>query len=157
MVRDAPQPARRAGSEQAPRVVVALGRPDRAGRVDRVESPDRILRVLAVLSEAADELRLVALSPEVLARASLLIKKMRAEIERSVSPALAVELHDLLGCGQAEPDAAQLRFEYTALLGWVSGLVIAMLSELENARNEPLVADSYLPEIQVRAGAAAAT
>ncbi len=68
-----------------------------------------------------------------------------AEIERSVSPALADELHRLLGHRTAEPSPREVRIEYVALLGWVSGLVIGMLSQLEAARTDQRLADGSPP------------
>jgi hypothetical protein len=140
MVSTSQRPARQDESGPAPRVVVALGRPDREGRKYKVESPDRVLRMLGLLTEAADELRLVSLPPQSLFRLRRLLKAASAEIERSVSPALADELHHLLGNGETEPDAAELRVELVALLGWVSGLAIGMLSQLENAAKDPHMA-----------------
>lgn len=140
MVSTSQRPARQDESVPAPRVVVALGRPDREGRKYKVESPDRLLRMLALLTGAADELRLVSLPPQSLLRLRRLLKAASAEVERSVSPALADELHHLLGHGETEPDAAELRVELVALLGWVSGLAIGMLSQLENAAKDPHMA-----------------
>ncbi len=140
MVSTAQRPARQDESVPAPRLVVALGRPDREGRKFWVASPDRLLRMLALLTEAADEVRLVSLPPQSLFRLRRLLIAVSAEVERSVSPALADELHRLLGHGGTEPDAAELRVELVALLGWVSGLAIGMLSQLENAANDPRTA-----------------
>jgi hypothetical protein len=147
MVSTAQRPAREDESPPAPRVVVALGRPDRDGRKYWVESPDRVLRMLALLTEATDELRLVSLPPQSLFRLRRLRNAVSAEVERSVSPALADELHHLLAGGGTEPDGAELRVELVALLGWISGLAIGMLSQLENATNEPPMASdpAYLP------------
>jgi hypothetical protein len=136
MVSTAQRPAGQAESVPAPRVVVALGRPDRGAKAYRVESPDRLLRMLALLTEASDELRLVTLPPQSLARVQLLLNAVSAEVERSVSPALADEMHHLLGHGDPEPDSAELWIEIVALLGWVSGLVIGMLSQLEDTEND---------------------
>jgi hypothetical protein len=61
-----------------------------------------------------------------------------AELGQCVSPALADELDGLLvGSGTAVPDAGELRVDYALLLGWLGGLVIGMLDQLESAaRNE---------------------
>ena len=45
-----------------------------------------------------------------------------------------------LGCGEAEPAAAEVRLDYASQLGWVGGLVIGMLSQLEAARDDPHMA-----------------
>jgi len=136
MVSAARQSAGQVRSMPAPPVMVALGKPDRGGRPYRVVSPDRVLRMLSLLSEAADELEPMTLPPQSLARVRRILAAVYAEIEQSVSPALADELHHLLGQGAADPDAAEVRIEYAALLGWVSGLAIGMLGQLEAARND---------------------
>jgi hypothetical protein len=125
-----------AGSATAPRVAIAVGRPDSPGTTYRVDSPDRLLRMLALLTEADDELRQVDLPPQSLARVERQLDAVTAEIERSVSPALADELHRLLGDRAAAPGPREVRIQYVALLGWVSGLVIGMLSQLEAVRND---------------------
>ena len=66
-------------------------------------------------------------------RLQRLLDVVRAELDRSVSPALADELHRLVFPGDEEPSAAQLRMEYASLLGWASGLVVAMLDQLAEA------------------------
>jgi hypothetical protein len=93
-----------------------------------------------MLNEAGSELHAQALPPQSLARVHRMLMAVRAELERSVSPALAGELHRLLDGGEAEPSAAEIRIEYASLLGWVGGLVIAMLGQLEAARHIP-----YMP------------
>ena len=157
MVSAAQQPAGQACRGQAPRVVVTLGKPDRDGQLYQVESPDRVLRMLTLLTEAAEEFRLATMPPDSLARVRRLLGAVYAEIEQSVSPALAAELHHLLGPGPAEPDGAELRIEYTALLGWVSGLAIGMLTQLEAARIDLNMADSPLAAIQAGSGRATGT
>jgi hypothetical protein len=128
--------AGQAGSEAVPRVAVAVGTAGPQGTTYQVESPDRLLRMLALLTEADDELREVDLPPQALTRIQRQLAAVSAEIERSVSPALADELHRLLGDRPAEPGLREVRIEYVALLGWVSGLVIGMFSQLEAARND---------------------
>jgi Bacterial proteasome activator len=135
------RPARLAGTMPMPRVVVVLGRTAPGGKAYRVESPDRVLRMWALLNEAGGELHAQALPPQSLARIQRLLKAVRAELERSVSPALAGELRHLLDFGGAEPDAAGVRIEYASLLGWVGGLVIGMLGQLEAAQHGPQMAD----------------
>jgi hypothetical protein len=94
----------------------------------------------AMLNEAGNELHAQTLPPESLASVQRLLNAVSAELERSVSPALADELHHLLGCGGAAPDAAEVRIEYAGLLGWVGGLVIGMLGQLEAAQRDPHMA-----------------
>ena len=62
-----------------------------------------------------------------------------------MSPALAGELHHLLGCGEAGPEAGQVRIALASLLGWAGGLVISMLSQLEAVRGKPQVAGPGRP------------
>lgn len=135
------RPAELAETMPMPRIVVVLGRTAPGGKAYRVESPDRVLRMWALLNEAGSELHAQALPPQSLARIQRLLKAVRAELERSVSPALAGELRHLLGFGGAEPDAAEVRIEYASLLGWVGGLVIGMLGQLEAAQYGPQTAD----------------
>jgi hypothetical protein len=62
------RPARLAGTMPMPRVVVVLGRTAPGGKAYRVESPDRVLRMWALLNEAGSELHAQALPPQSLAR-----------------------------------------------------------------------------------------
>ena len=113
-----------------PRVVIEVGRSARSGKTYRVEAPDRILRVFGMLTETRNELDLTTLPAENQARLQRLFQAVSAEIERSVSPPLAEEFRNLIHCGQEEPGPAGLRIEYASLLGWASGLVVAMLDQL---------------------------
>lgn len=117
---------------QAP-VVVLLGGPAGARGAYRVEAPGRVLRMWSVLNAADDELRQVTLPPEALPRLRRLVDTVRAELERSVSPALAAELRHLTACGEVPCGRDELRVTYVALLGWTSGLVLEMLGQLEIA------------------------
>ena len=117
-----------------PHVVVELARPARGGQAYRIEAPDRVLRMWFLLNAVAEERQLESLPPQSQARVQRLLRAIRDELERSVSPALAGELHHLLGWGQAGPEAGQLRIALASLLGWTGGLVISMLSELEAAQ-----------------------
>ncbi|HUY45424.1 MAG TPA: proteasome activator [Streptosporangiaceae bacterium] len=130
---------RPAGRDQvAPtsRIVVALGRPAQGPKACRVEYPERVVRMWALLNEAGGELQLETMPPESLARVQRLLKAVSAELERSVSPALAEELRHLVDWGRAEPDASEVRIEYASMLGWVGGLVIGMYSQLEDAKRD---------------------
>ena len=120
-----------------PRVVIVLDAPQ-AGDAYRVEAPDRILRIYGLL-EARDELDLTTVPPQDRARAQRLLEAVSAEPERSVSPAVADELHKLVRHEEREeavPSAAELRIGYSSLLGWASGLVAAMLDQLAAARDK---------------------
>jgi hypothetical protein len=87
-----------------------------------------------LLNALGEERQLGSLPPQRQARVQRLLRTIRDELERSVSPALAGELHHLLGWGEAGPEAGQLRIALASLLGWTGGLVVGMLSELEAAQ-----------------------
>ena len=97
-----------------------------------MDKPDRLLRVWGMLSAIGDELHKAELPPEAVARLQRQLKAAIAELEHSVSPALAGELDGLTRQdGTAPPTVSELRIEYASLLGWTGGLVIAMLEELQ--------------------------
>ena len=123
------------GRSVRPRVVIVLDAA-RAGEAYRVEAPDRVLRMFGLLTAARDELDLTSAPPEGRARVQRLLETVSRELERSVSPALADELHELVRRPEAVPGAAELRIEYSSLLGWASGLVVAMLDQLASARGK---------------------
>lgn len=129
-----PQPA---GDVVAARVSVALARADGAPRC-RVEAPDRLLRMWQLLRATGDELQRVTLPSAAIPRLEAQLRAVTSELERSVSPDLAAELHHLLGgAGRTAPATpAQLRVEYSILLGWTGGLVIGMLGQLEAASGQ---------------------
>jgi hypothetical protein len=129
-----------------PRVAVELGRPARDGKAYRIEAPDRVLRMWFVLNTVAEQRQLVTLPPQSRARVRRLLRAVSGELERSVSPALASELHHLEGWGEAGSEVGQLRVELASLLGWTSGLVLSMLSELEAARDKQRAADPEWPD-----------
>ena len=118
------------GEAAAPlRVAVVLDRPADASRVD---APDRVLRIWALLSRAAGELNQANLRPEMTARLQRQLDALTAELERSLSPALAGELHRIIDRDKdTEPTADELRVEYAALLAWTIALVIGILSQIE--------------------------
>ena len=99
-----------------------------------MEAPDRVLRLWSLLNAAADDFHLAGVAPGVVPRLQRLVEAVVAELERSVSPALAGELRHLVRPGQVPVSAAELRIEYVSLLGWMSGLVIEILGQLEAAR-----------------------
>jgi len=117
-----------------PRLAVIMDRPAVAGRVCRVDAPDRVLRIWAMLASANGELHQASLRPGEVAWLQRRVGALTAELERSLSPALASELHHLVGRkAGTELTADELRVEYAALLSWTIGLVIGILTELEQA------------------------
>jgi Bacterial proteasome activator len=118
------------GPVPASRVVVALG-PAGPGKTCRVESPERLLRLWALLNAAGEELRPQDLPPAARAWLQRRLTAVAAELSRCVSADLAAELDHLWQPGAEVPDAGELRIEYALLLGWLSGLVIGMLEQLE--------------------------
>jgi hypothetical protein len=122
-------------SRARPQVVIVLDAA-RAGNAYRVEAPDRVLRLFGLLEAARDELDLTTVPPHDRARLQRLLEAVSAELERSVSPALADELHELVRHEEAEPSAGELRIEYSTLLGWTSGLLVAMFDELAATRDK---------------------
>ena len=113
------------------RLAVVMDRPADASRVD---APDRVLRIWAMLRNADDELHHVSLRPEMMARLQRQFGALTAELERSLSPALAGELHRIIGRDKdTELTADELRVEYATLLAWTIGLVIEILTQLEAA------------------------
>ena len=117
-----------------PCLAVIMGRTADASRACRVDAPDRVLRIWAMLASASDELHQGSLRPEAVARLQRQLDVLIAELERSLSPALVGELHHLVGRETgAELTADELRIEYVSLLSWTIGLVIGILTELEVA------------------------
>ena len=125
-----------------PRLAVIMGLAD-ASRVCRVDAPDRVLRIWAMLASADGELHQASLRPGEVARLQRQLDALTAELQRSLSPALAAELHRLVGReAGAELTADELRVEYASLLSWTIGLVIGILTELEVASTKTLRAAS---------------
>jgi hypothetical protein len=59
---------------------------------------------------------------------------LTAELEKSLSPALAGELHRIIDWDRGtELTAGELRVEYAALLAWTIGLMIEIFTQLEAA------------------------
>jgi hypothetical protein len=132
-----------AGAVTPPRLAVIVGRPADASRVCRVDAPGRVLRIWAMLASAGDELHQANLRPEAVPRLQRQLDALTAELERSLSPALAGELHHLVGRkAGTELTADELRVEYATLLSWTIGLVIGILTELEQASAKTLRAAS---------------
>jgi hypothetical protein len=123
-----------AGAVTPPLLAVTMGRAGDASRVCRVDAPDRVLRIWAMLASANDDLHQASLRPGEVARLQRQLDALTAELERSLSPALASELHHLVGWEPgAELTADELRVEYATLLAWTIGLVIGVLSQIEAA------------------------
>ena len=88
------KPAGPAGQPEAEaaaplRLAVVMDRPADASRICRVDAPDRVLRIWAMLSNADGELHQASLRPEMTARLQRQLDALTAELERSLSPALA--------------------------------------------------------------------
>ncbi len=115
-------------------VVVLLGGPAGARRACRVEAPGRVLRMWSLLNAADEELHQVTLPPEAVPRLQHLLEAVRADLVRSVSPALADELRQLTNWPAGPQGLDELRVECVSLLGWTAGLVLAMLGQLEVAQ-----------------------
>jgi hypothetical protein len=87
-----------------------------------------------MLRNADGELRQASLRPEMMARLQRQFGALTAELERSLSPALASELHHIIDWdGDTEPTADELRVEYASLLAWTVGLVIELLTQIDAA------------------------
>jgi hypothetical protein len=121
-----------------PRLAVIIGRTADASRVCRVDAPDRVLRIWAMLARAGDELHQANLRPGTVGRLQRQLDVLMAELERSLSPALAGELRRLIDRKPGtDLTAGELRVEYATLLSWTIGLVIGILTELEMASAKP--------------------
>ncbi len=115
-------------------VVILLGGPAGARRSCRVEAPSRVLRMWSLLNAADEELHQVTVPPEATPRFQHLLEVVRADLERSVSPALADELRQLTNWPAGPQSLDELRVACVSLLGWTGGLVLGMLGQLEAAR-----------------------
>ena len=100
--------------------------------------PQRVLRLWEMLIGAGGELKLETLPPQALARIHQLVKAVTAELQDSVSPALAAELHHLIDGCEAQPSASEVRIEYASLLGWLGGLVTGMYTQLQDSKRDLL-------------------
>jgi hypothetical protein len=134
-VRQAGQPAEAGQTAEAgPRLAVIIGRqPGQIGEW-RVDDPGRVLRAWSMLKESDQELHEVSLPPGAESRLGRQLQALAGELERALSPALTAELRRLLGLsGSGEPTPGELRVEYAGMLGWTSGLVVAMLGQVQGA------------------------
>jgi hypothetical protein len=136
-VRAGAAPGRRPVIEPRPRIEVALGPVAGIGRPYRVAAPARVLRMWGMLNQASQELSAHNLPPEAVARLPGVFVTVTEELRHSVSPALRTERDQLIGSFGDGADVMQVRIEYASLLGWLGGLVISMLSELDTAASLP--------------------
>ena len=134
------EPAGPAGQQEAVavtplRLAVVMDKPADASRICRVDAPDRVLRIWAMLSNADGELHQASLRPEMTARLQRQFDALTAELEQCLSPALAGELHRIIGREHdTKLTADELRVEYATLLAWTVGLVSGILTQLDVAR-----------------------
>ena len=129
-----PEGKPRAEAIPPPRLAVVMDRPADASRTCRVDAPDRVLRIWAMLSHADGELHQASLRPEMTARLQRQFDALTAELERSLSPALASELHHIIDRDEdTKLTADELRVEYACLLAWIVGLVIEILTQIDAA------------------------
>ncbi|MGO8978906.1 MAG: hypothetical protein ACLP70_06485 [Streptosporangiaceae bacterium] len=101
-MREAPADGEHTGTAPASRVIIVLDGPAGA-RACRVEAPDRVLRIWALLSATGDELHQVILPAGVIARLHQQLRALIAELQFCVSPALASELRRLIPPEEAAP------------------------------------------------------
>ena len=128
------QPGPDAEAVSAPCLAVVMDRATDASRICRVDAPDRVLRIWAMLRNAEEELDQASQRPEMTPRLRRQLDALTAELEKSLSPALAGELHRIIDWDKdTELTAGELRVEYAALLAWTIGLVIEILTQLEAA------------------------
>jgi hypothetical protein len=88
----------------------------------------------SLLNAADQELHQVRLPPQAAPRLQHLLEAVRADLMRSFSPALTDELRHLIHWPAGPRGLDELRVESVILLGWTSGLVLAMLGQLEAAQ-----------------------
>jgi hypothetical protein len=129
-------PSERADRDpQVPHVVVTLAGPSAGPGARRVQAPDRVLRIWGLLSATDRELHSCASAktPETVLGLRQSLLAARADLEQSISAALAAELGHILSPQLASPGPDELRIECASLLGWTGGLVLDMLGQLEAA------------------------
>jgi hypothetical protein len=121
----------------ARRFTVLVGKPAGQGSDDRIEEPDRLLRVWSLLEATYEQTDWAALPPGGVPGLQRQVQAIRRELERAVSPSLAAELRRILPSGNAAPSADALRIEYAVLLSW-SGSVMAEMFRAFAAAHERL-------------------
>jgi hypothetical protein len=114
----------------AGRFIVIVGKPAGEGSADRIEEPDRLLRVWSLLEATYEQMNWAALPPEGVPRLQRQVQAIRRELERAVSPSLAAELRRILPSGNTAPSVGALRIEYAVLLSWSGSLMVEMLRAL---------------------------
>ena len=117
----------------ARRFVVIVGEPADGGSAFRIEEPDRLLRVWALLQASSEQLDSATLPPEGIPGLQRQLQAIRSELERAVSPPLAAELRRILPSHDAIPSAGALRIECAVLLSWVGSLVVQTLAAIAAA------------------------
>jgi hypothetical protein len=127
--------SRQPGKEGAPagRFAVIVGEPADGGSACRIEEPDRLLRVWALLQATSEQLDSATLPPEGIPGLQRQLQAIRCELERSVSPPLAAELGRILPAQEWAPSAGALRIECAVLLSWAGTLVMQMLTSVAAA------------------------
>lgn len=107
------------------------------GENNQVYAPDRVFRAWAMLTAAGDELHHVALPALAVDHLHRQLRAIADELARDISADLATELFRLIHPDQPAPTTAEeLRVEYASLLGWVAGLVMNMIGELDASGRE---------------------
>jgi len=115
------------------RFVVIVGEPADGGAASRIEEPDRLLRVWALLQATSEQLDGATLPPEGIPGLQRQLQAIQSELERALSPPLAAELRRILPSHDAIPSAGALRIECAVLLSWVGSLVVQTLAALAAA------------------------
>jgi proteasome activator-like protein len=111
---------------------IVLDGPVESPHACRVDDPGRLLRVWALVNAASRELHQAGIPQAAVATLQRQLRADASELQRSLSPELAAELGRLMRHDDAVPVGAdELRVEYATLLGWLGGVVIAMLDQLE--------------------------
>ena len=134
----------------AGRFIVIVGKPAGEDSADRIEEPDRLLRVWSLLVATYGQTDWAALPPEGVPGLQRQFQAIRRELERAVSPSLAAELRRILPSGNAAPSVGALRIEYAVLLSWSGSLMVEMLRALAVANER-----RSRPESRSRPSAAA--
>jgi len=115
------------------RLIVIVGKPAGDGSADRIEKPDRLLRVWSLLEATYEQVDWAALPSEAVPGLQRQFQVIHRELERAVSPSLAAELRRILPSGAAGPGIGALRIEYAVLLSWSGSLMVEMLRALAAA------------------------
>jgi hypothetical protein len=115
------------------RFVVIIGKAEVDGVADRVEAPDRLLRVWSLLQATYGQSDWGALPPESLLALQRQLQAVRRELEQAVSPPLAAELRRILPPQDAVPSVGALRIECAVLLSWSGSLTEETLRSLAAA------------------------